>query len=102
MTDETFFERLRHDASQLQFTVDDVTAVRLAARVRARVGAQPTLSQMLAGWLRPLAAAVAAVTLAATLSLSWIDSTPDTGAAVDQIAANTTEISVDGMTLASE
>ena len=101
MTDDTFFERLRHDARQLQFTVDDVTVVRLTARVRARVGAQPTVAQLLAGWLRPLAAVVAAAALAATLSLSWIESAPD-NTTVDQIAANTTEISVDGMTFGSE
>jgi hypothetical protein len=102
MNDETFFERLRHDASQLQFTVDEVTVVRLTARVRARVGAQPTVSQMLAGWLRPLAAVIGAIALAATLSLTWIESPPDNGTTIDQIAANTPEISVAGMTLAGE
>jgi hypothetical protein len=101
MTDDFFFERLRHDASQLQLTLDEVTAVRLSARIRARVGAQPTVAQMLAGWLRPLAAAVAGLALAAALSLAWFESTRD-NTTVDQIAANTTEISVDGMTFSSE
>ena len=101
MTDDSFFERLRHDARQLQFTVDEVTVIRVTARVRARVRTQPTVAQLLAGWLRPFAAVVAAVALAATLSLSWIESAPD-NTTVDQIAANTTEISVDGMTFGSE
>ena len=101
MTDDPFFERLRHDARQLQLNLDEVTVVRLTARIRARVGAQPTVAQLLAGWLRPLAAVAAAIALAATLSLSWMERTPD-NTAVDQIAANTTEISVDGMTFSGE
>lgn len=101
MTDDPFFERLRHDARQLQLSLDEVTVVRLTARIRARVGAQPTVAQLLAGWLRPLAAVVVAIALAATLSLSWMERTPD-NTAVDQIAANTTEISVDGMTFSGE
>jgi hypothetical protein len=101
MTDDTFFEHLRHDASQLQITLDEVTIVRLTARIRARVAAPPTVAQMLAGWLRPFAAVVAGLTLAAALSLAWVESTPD-NTTVDQIAANTTEISVDGMTFSSE
>ncbi len=101
MIDDPFFERLRHDARQLQLDLDDVTVVRLTARIRARVGAQPTVAQLLAGWLRPLAAVVAAIALAAMLSLSWVERAPD-NTAVDQIAANTTEISVDGMTFSGE
>ena len=98
MTDDRFFECLRDDARQLQFTVDEVTVVRLTARIRARVVAQPTVAQMLAGWLRPVAATVAAVSLAAALGLSWTERTHD-NASVDQIAANTTEIAVDGVSL---
>jgi hypothetical protein len=102
MTDDPFFERLRHDARQLQLNLDEVTVVRLTARIRARLGAaQPTVAQLLAGWLRPLAAVVAAIALGATLSLSWMERAPD-NTAVDQIAANTTEISVDGMTFSGE
>lgn len=101
MTDDAFFEQLQRDASQLQLTLDEITIVRLAARIRARVLAQPTVAQMLAGWLRPFAAVVAGITLAAALSLAWVESTHD-NTTVDQIAANTTEISVDGMSLSSE
>jgi hypothetical protein len=96
MMDDRFFERLREDARQLQFPLDPLMAARLGARIRARVAAQPTVSQLLAGWLRPLAATVAAVALAAVLSVSWIESSPDT-ASVDQIAANSAELSVGGL-----
>ena len=105
MTDETFFERLRSDARQLQHLPDDVTVTRLSARIRARLAApaiaQPTVAQLLAGWLRPLAAVVAAIALAATLSITWETRNHD-NPTVDQIAANTTEISVDGVTLGAE
>ena len=98
MTDDRFFERLRADARSLQHTVDDVTVVRVSARVRARLVAQPTVAQMLAGWLRPVAATVAALTLGATLGLFYAEQ-PHDNASVDQIAANTTEISFDGVTV---
>jgi len=98
MTDDTFFEHLRDDARQLQFSIDEMAVIRLTARVRARVVAPATVAQMLAGWLRPIAATVAAVSLAAALSLSWTEQTHD-NASVDQIAANTTEIAVGGDTL---
>jgi hypothetical protein len=104
MTDDRFFERLRDDARHLQYTPDDVAVSRLSARVRACLVAQPSVAQLLAGWLRPLSAVVAAIALAATLSIGWELRTHDTenNPTVDQIAANTTEISVDGVTLGAE
>ena len=101
MTDDQFFQRLRQDASRLQLELDHAAVGRIAARVRARMEAPPTVAQMLAGWLRPLAALVAIVTLAAALSLSWIESTRDPTTA-DQFAANTTEVSVGGVSFAGE
>ncbi len=93
MTDDTFFERLRGDARHLQFTPDDVTVARLSARIRARLaGAQPTVAQLLAGWLRPLAAALSVMT----------ESRNHDNPTVDQIAANNTEISVDGVAFGAE
>ena len=101
MMDETFFEQLRHDAQHLQHLPDDVTVARLTARVRARLGAQPTVAQLLAGWLRPIAAVVAAIAIAATLSVVTESRNHD-NPTVDQIAANNTEISVDGVALGAE
>lgn len=103
MNDETFFERLRNDARQLQHQPDDVTVTRLSARIRARLAAQPTVAQLLAGWLRPLAAVAAAIALAATLSITWETQNHD-NPTVDQIAANTTaaEISFGGVALGNE
>ena len=99
--DETFFEQLRHDAQHLQHLPDDVTVARLTARVRARLGAQPTVAQLLAGWLRPIAAVVAAIAITAALSVVTESRNHD-NPTVDQIAANNTEISVDGVASGGE
>jgi len=101
MMDETFFEQLRHDAQHLQHLPDDVTVARLTARVRARLGAQPTVAQLLAGWLRPIAAVVAAIAITAALSVVTESRNHD-NPTVDQIAANNTEISVDGVASGGE
>ena len=101
MMDETFFEQLRHDAQHLQHLPDDVTVARLTARVRARLGAQPTVAQLLAGWLRPIAAVVAAIAITAALSV-MTESRNHDNPTVDQIAANNTEISVDGVAFGAE
>ncbi len=101
MMDETFFEQLRNDAQHLQHLPDDVTVARLTARVRARLGAQPTVAQLLAGWLRPIAAVVAAIAITAALSV-MTESRNHDNPTVDQIAANNTEISVDGVAFGAE
>jgi len=44
MMDETFFEQLRHDAQHLEHLRTTFTVARLTARVRARLGAQPTVA----------------------------------------------------------
>jgi hypothetical protein len=96
MSDERFFEQLRDGARHLQYTPDDVASARMAARIRARVTAPaPTVSQLLAGWLRPATASFAALIVAATLTLAWSDLTPN-NATIDQIASNSAEISMDG------
>ncbi len=105
MTDETFFEQLRRDAQHLQYRPDDVAVTRLAARIRARLTApavaQPTVAQLLAGWLRPIAAVVAAIAITAALSVLSETRNHD-NTTVEQIAANNTEISVDGVALSAE
>ncbi len=69
MNEDRFLERLRDDARQLRYEVDPVAASRLAARVRARV-MQPTIAELMAAWLRPLAASLTALALAAAIGLS--------------------------------
>lgn len=71
MSDERFFEHLRSDASALRYEPDSVTLSRLAANVRTRI-AQPTVAQLLASWLRPLAASLAAIALAAAIGLTTL------------------------------
>jgi hypothetical protein len=97
MSDERFFQRLRDDARHLQYTPDAVASARMAARIRAGVAAPvPTVSQLLAGWLRPATASFFALIVVASLTLAWYDTAPPNNATVDQIAANSAEISVDG------
>jgi negative regulator of sigma E activity len=95
MTDEKFFERLREDAAALRYEPDDLMRVRIAARVRARIAAQPapSVSQVLAAWFRPLAASLAALALAATIGLALME-----GIASEQegFGSNPVEVSMAG------
>jgi hypothetical protein len=73
MSDDKFFERLRADAQPLRFEpADEAIWTRLAANVRARIE-QPTVTQVIAAWLRPLAASLAAVALAAALGIAMFE-----------------------------
>jgi hypothetical protein len=75
MTDDPFFERLRDEARSLRYDADDAVYTRLSARVRERVAAPVTVSQLLAQWFRPLTASVAAVALAASIGMTWYQQT---------------------------
>lgn len=66
--DDKFFERLRVDAAPLRYRVDDVKLARIRARIHERL-ARPGVAEVLAAWFRPLAAGLAAVALAAAISL---------------------------------
>lgn len=91
MSDDRFFERLREDARRLQYEpADDFLFTRLSARIRARIE-QPTVTQFLAGWIRPLAASLSALVLAATLGLALLDRTD-----VLSIGNDTVEVSMGG------
>lgn len=94
MTEDPFLERLRAEAMQLRYAPDELTFVRLAARVRERVQGQPSVAQLLALWFRPVATSLAALALAASLGLSWVNHTQE-AVAVDQIAASTIQTSND-------
>ena len=96
--DDRFVERLQHDAQPLRFEPDDMMAVRIAARVRARIATPaPTAAQFLARWLRPLAATFSAIVLAATVSVFWLDrATSETPSIESLSAGGSIEISAAG------
>lgn len=71
MTDDKFFERLRDDARPLRYEGDDFLSARIAARVRERINRPLTVAQLLAAWMRPVAASLAALVLCVTVSLTW-------------------------------
>ena len=93
MTDDEFFERLRKDAQQLQYEpADTSTWTRLAARIRERVHAQPSVSHILARWLRPAGLSFGALALVAGLSVGWMETTvPENNTTIDAMAATPSE-----------
>ena len=97
MNDDNFLERLRGDARRLRYEPDDLAWVRLQARVRERIAAYPTVSQLLASWFRPLATSLAALSLVAALGTAYYVETRDQ-VTLDSLAASSVEISVDGAT----
>ena len=96
MTDERFFERLRDDAAALRYEPEASALTRLAARVRERVAAQPTVAQCLARWFRPLAASLATFALVATLGVTWYErSQQQQPVTLEAAVSSDVEISVD-------
>lgn len=100
MSDDDFFDRLRDDAQQLRYQPqDDVLWTRLAARIRERVQAQPSVSQLLAGWFRPITASLTALALAAVVGVTWDQRTHDAqGYTLEAMSTPSMEITVDGDT----
>jgi hypothetical protein len=99
MTDDTFLERLRDDARQLQFEPDDVMASRIAARVRARVSDESAggVSLLLARWFRPVVASLAALSLAAVVGVGWLELRPEPAPGLDAVSSSqTVDVSVGG------
>ncbi|HEY3053821.1 MAG TPA: hypothetical protein VGK04_10595 [Thermoanaerobaculia bacterium] len=72
MSDDRFFDRVRQDARKLRYEANDAVRTRLAARVRARIE-QPTVSEFLAAWFRPLAATLSALALVASIGLTLFE-----------------------------
>jgi hypothetical protein len=71
--DDKFFERLRADARTLQARPDERELARIRARIHERIMPRATVAELLAGWLRPLAATLSAIALAATLGLALLN-----------------------------
>lgn len=76
MSEDDFLESLRGTARELRYEPGDMALGRIDARVRERVAAEQTLSAMLAGWLRPLAAALFAAAAISLATLAWISQEP--------------------------
>ena len=95
MSDDNFLERLRGEARQLRYEPDDFAFARLQARVRERIA--PSATHFLVSWFRPLAAALAALSIAAALSTAYYVQSRDQ-VTLDSLASNSVEITVDGAT----
>jgi hypothetical protein len=72
MSDDRFLDRLRADARSLRYEADPVTATRLAARIRSRL-TEPTISEFIAAWFRPLAASLSALALIAGIGIALLN-----------------------------
>jgi hypothetical protein len=99
MNENKFLEKLREDSAQLRFeTRDSALWTRLPARIRERIHNQPSVSQMLARWFRPITVSFAALSIVAALSVTWIEQTRESSYAVEAMGSNSVEITVDGDT----
>jgi hypothetical protein len=99
MTDDTFLERLRDEARQLQFEPDDMMRTRIAARVRGRVSEEAAggISLILARWFRPVVASLAALSLAAIVGVGWLELRPEPAPGLDAVSSSqTVDVSVGG------
>lgn len=98
MSNDDFLERLRNDAAQLRYEPrDQALWTRLAARIRQRVRTQTSVSQLLARWFRPITASLAALALAAALSITWFERVQP-ASTLEAMSSSSVEISVGGDT----
>ena len=89
MNERQFFDRLRHDAQQLRYDADAFMTTRIAARVRERIATPPpSVSLFLARWLRPIAASLSAIALAACVSAVVIERANTNAATVESLSAD--------------
>ena len=96
MSDDRFLEELRAHAGELRYQPSDAAYARLAARVRARIAErqQRTVSQLLAGWFRPVGLTLAAIALTTSVGMAWVElhDTPS----LDSISAASLDIDSGG------
>jgi hypothetical protein len=67
---DDFFERLRADAAPLRHQPDPETLLRIRTRIAERLAPRVTVAQLLAAWLRPVAATMAAIAVAAGIGIA--------------------------------
>ena len=98
MSNDRFFDRLRYEARRLRYEPEDAALwTRLAARIRERIQLQPSVSQLLAGWFRPVAASLAVLALASAVSLALFERSRENTSA-ESMTSSSVEISVGGDT----
>ena len=73
MSDDRFFAKLRKEAAALQYEPSGDAMTRMSARIRERIAA-PTVSQLLAAWMRPLTLSLGVIAFVSTLSVAWYES----------------------------
>ena len=72
---DDFLEQLRGDARALRYEPSDPAAfTRIAARVRGRIAARPTVASVLLGWFRPVTAALLLVVAASAAATATVAS----------------------------
>lgn len=66
---DDFLARLRSDARPLRHQPDEATLARIRERIYERIAPQPTLTELLAAWFRPLVATTLAISLVAGIGV---------------------------------
>jgi hypothetical protein len=82
---DDFLERLRGPAESLRYRPDPATLERIRLRILERIEQpQPTVAELLARWLRPVAAAfaLAAITAAVGLAIAPREASLDPDASI--------------------
>src|SRR5438270_13539307 len=107
MTDnDEFRDRLRTDARQVRYVPDEMTSIRIAARVRERIAteSQNGIASVLARWFRPVVASLATLALVATLGIQWAEQSQNASpASLDSMTSTqSVDISVGGDTFSVE
>jgi hypothetical protein len=90
MSEDRLMERLREEARSLRYEPGEEVFLRLRARVRVRIVAvPPTVSQLLASWLRPVGFALGALAVVVSLAVGLEQQkSHDANATIDAITAS--------------
>jgi hypothetical protein len=90
MSEDRLMERLREEAGSLRYEPAEQAFIRLRARVRMRIVAPPpTVSQLLASWLRPVGFALGALAVVVSLAVGLEQQrSHDANATIETITAS--------------
>jgi hypothetical protein len=99
MSEDRFWDQLHEDAGGLRYEPhDEAIWTRLPAKIRERVRSQVSVTQTLARWARPITASFVTLALVAAVSVTWIERSHESTYAVEALASNSVEITLDGDT----